>query len=190
MRLLKCLEKCLVTVLVLTIASANFIIKGKVKKRNTIIKVNDQYSNNCNYDTSLFQNNVTLQHIVDSSTYIITGKVSSVQKRKVLHDRTKRVVYKVLIRRVLKGDLSSLSEFLNFETWTSSSSNRGYIYAEAVSWKRGCRNVNTGGWSAIFFTKYSASALELLVEPIPSSLERARRVKSILKGIFELFSAI
>lgn len=172
--------KFLVTFLVLiAITDASFIIKGKVKKRNTIIKATDPY---CNYDTSLFKNNASLQDVVDASTYIITGKISSVQKRKVLHDKSNRVVYKVLIRRVLKGDLSSLSEILNFETRTSSSSNRGHIYAESSGVKRACASAKAAGWSGIFFATYSSSALQLLVDPIPSSLERARRVKAVIKG--------
>lgn len=165
--------------ILLAVTKADFTVNGKVKKRNTIIKIPDQFPSACTSDISTFKNNGTFRRIVDSSKYIFVGKISSVQKRNAPRVKTKRVVLKVFLRRVLKGDIDSLSEILNFETRTSRSSNRGYVNVESVV-RKGCGG--QAGGPALFFVKSFSSPLQLLLAPVPSTLERVRRVKAVLKG--------
>lgn len=162
------------------LVSADFVIKGKVKKRNTIIKINDSFPPSCFYNNSIFKNNDTLKRVVFSSEYIFTGKISSVQKRR--QGGKLRSVFKVFIRRVLKGDIGEFGDLLNFETRTSNSSSRAFLFAEGGYWKKGC--AGPGGWAALLFSKESSSPLKLLVDPIPTNLDHVRRVKAAIKGIF------
>lgn len=175
------LKQIIIIVLVLTfITHAAFNLKGKVKKRNTIIKINDNFPRECFNNNSVFRNNDTLKRIVFQSKYIFTGKISSEQKRK--RGKFKKSVFKVFVRRVLKGDFGALSEILNFETRTFNSSNRAYLLAESRSWRQGCVG-HPQGWAALLFSGGEfTSPLKLLVDPVPSNLDSVRRVKSAIKG--------
>lgn len=176
------LKQTLIVVFVLIfITDADFIVKGKVKKRNTIIKINDNFPPRCFNNNSVFRNNDTLKRIVFASKYIFTGKISSEQKRK--RGKFKRVIFKVFVRRILKGDVGALSDILNFETRTLNSSNRAYLLAES-SWNRRCPGSSAGqGWAALLFSgEEFSSPLKLLIDPVPSNLESIRRVKALIKG--------
>ncbi|KAL4712726.1 hypothetical protein ACJJTC_008023 [Scirpophaga incertulas] len=127
------------------ITDSNFVIKGAVKKRNTIIKINDNFP----------------------------------AKRRRENGRA-RGVFKIYIRRVLKGDIGKFGDLLNFETRTKNSSNRAFLYAEGGPWKRGCSS--SGGWAALLFGKGYSSPLKLVIDPIPSNLEHVRRVKAVIQG--------
>lgn len=161
--------------------TADFIINGKVKKRNTVIKINENFPPPCFYNNSIFKNNDTLQRIVLTSRYIFTGKISNVQKRRRGNEKWKRNVFKVFVRRVLKGDVGALSDILNFETRTSNSSSRAYVLAEGEMVRKGCTAVSKG-WAALLFSEELSSPLKLLIDPVPSSLEYVRRVKAMIKG--------
>lgn len=171
-----------ITILVLVLifmTTADFIVKGNVKKRNTVIKINDNFPRRCLNNNSVFRNNDTLKRIVLESKYIFTGKISSEQKRK--RGKFKRSIFKVFVRRVLKGDFGALSEILNFETRTFNSSNRAYLLAESSAWRRGCVG-HSQGWGALLFSAEFSSPLKLLVDPVPSNIDIVRRVKSAIKG--------
>ncbi|KAG6440429.1 hypothetical protein O3G_MSEX001336 [Manduca sexta] len=169
------------TVLLLICATdADFVINGKVKKRNTIIKINDNIHSKC-YNNTVFRNNETLKRVVLDSKYIFTGKISNAQNRK--RGKIKSNVFKVFVRRVLKGDVDLLSEMLYFETRTLNSSNRAYIFAESRSQKQSCVGASQG-WAALLFSKGEfSSPLKLLVDPIPSNLDIVRRVKAVIKDL-------
>lgn len=178
------LDPIIITLLLLFIifaTTADFIIKGKVKKRNTVIKINENFPPPCFYNNSIFKNNETLQRVVLASRYIFTGKISSVQKRRRGNEKWKRNLFKVFVRRVLKGDVGALSDILNFETRTSNSSSRAYVLAEGEEVHRGC-SAASKGWAALLFSEEFSSPLKLLINPVPSSLEHVRRVKSVIKG--------
>lgn len=165
------------------ITNADFVVKGQVKKRNTVIKINDYSPPRCFKDNSIFRNNDTLKRIVFASKYIFTGKISSEQKRK--RGKFRRSIFKVFVRRILKGDVGALSEILNFETRTFNSSNRAYLLAEGRSLKHSCVS-NSQGWAALLFSAEEfTSPLKLLVDPIPTNLDGVRRVKALIKGKFD-----
>lgn len=175
------LKLILIIVFVLIcITDADFIVKGQVKKRNTVIKINDNFPPRCFNNNSVFRNNDTLKRIVFAAKYIFTGKISTEQKWK--RGKFKRSIYKVFVRRILKGDVEALSEILNFETRTFNSSNRAYLLAEGGLMKRGCVG-NSQGWAALLFSADEfTSPLKLLVDPVPSNLDGVRRVKALIKG--------
>lgn len=165
----------IVLILIFTI-KADFIIKGKAIKRNTVIKINDNFSQRCYHNNTVFGNNDTLKRIVLASQYIFTGKISSENKHR--RGKIKSNLFKVFIRRVLKGSLSDVL----FQTRTFNSTRRGYVFAESRSVIRGCFR-GTQGWAALLFIKGEwSSPLKLLIDPIPTDLEKLRRVKAVVKG--------
>lgn len=166
--------------LLVILTDANFVIKGNVKKRNTVIKINDNFPPPCFYNNSIFRNNGTLRRIVFASKYIFTGKISSVQRRRRDNGKPRSVI-KVFIRRVLKGDIGAFSDILNFETRTKNSSSRAYVFAEGKIWQRRCAGASQG-WAAIMFSADYSSPLKLLTDPVPSSLDVVRKVKAMIKG--------
>lgn len=169
----------IVVLLLIFTTSADFVIKGKVKKRNTVIKINDITPPRCYANNSVFRNNDTLRRIVFTSKYIFTGKIASeVRKR----GKVRRKIFKVFVRRVLKGDVGALSDVLYFETRTLNSSNRAYVLVEGKSWRRGCV-APPQGWAALMFSGGEfSSPLKLLIDPVPTNLETVRRVKTALRG--------
>ncbi|CAF4793499.1 unnamed protein product [Pieris macdunnoughi] len=163
--------------LIILPSQSQFLIKGKVKKRNTVIQFENNISSTCHND-SVLDNVESVKRIVDSSRFIFTGKISQVQTRMYGIERSKRTVFKVLIRRVLKGDLSVLSDLLNFETRTGNST-RSYVFAEGGGTRGLCVS---HGWAAILFGDRAYSPLRLLVDPVPLTLDRVRRVRSAVQG--------
>lgn len=169
----------IIVFLLIFTASADFVLKGKVKKRNTVIKINETTPPSCFANNSVFRNNDTLRRIVFASKYIFTGKISSVVRKR---GKVRRKIYKVFVRRVLKGDVGVLSDVLYFETRTQNSSNRAYVFVEGKSWRRGCMSPPRG-WAALLFSGGEfSSPLKLLVDPVPTNLESVRRVKTALRG--------
>lgn len=175
----------IVVLLLIFTTSADFVIKGKVKKRNTVIKINESSPPRCYVNNSVFRNNDTLRRIVFAAKYIFTGKISSeVNKRRGV----KRKLFKVLVRRVLKGDFSDLSDVFNVETRTFNSSNRAFVTVDGGRWKRNCWSQQ--GSAALLFSKdESSSTLKLLIDPVPMNLDNVRRVKALLRGI-ELYKIL
>ncbi|KPI94914.1 hypothetical protein RR46_11918 [Papilio xuthus] len=168
----------LVLLLISLSTHAEFLIREKVRKRNTAIKINKDPPT-CYYNNSLFKNVDSLRRIVAASKYIFTGKISSVHNKRRAGKYT-RNVFKVFVRRVLKGDKEELSELLNFETRTSNASSRAFIIAEGVRWKK-C--AGSQGWAALLFGGDSfVSQLKLITDPVPSSLERVRQDTGSIKG--------
>ncbi|CAH2050480.1 unnamed protein product, partial [Iphiclides podalirius] len=160
---------------------AEFLIREKVRRRNTVIKVDGDAAPPCYYNNSLFKNVDSLKRIVAQSKYIFTGKISSVHSKRRA-GKSRGNIFKVFVRRVLKGDIEGLSDLLNFETRTSNSSSRAFVFAEGTRWRK-CGQASRG-WAAILFSGNGfASPLKLLVDPVPSALERVRRVKVLIRGV-------
>ncbi|VVC98299.1 unnamed protein product [Leptidea sinapis] len=86
-----------VIISVIISTQCEFILKGKVKKRNTIIKIENGFSPKCSSNVSIFENIDELRRIVFSSKYIFTGKISRVETRKRAVGKSKSV-FKVLIK--------------------------------------------------------------------------------------------
>lgn len=172
----------LITVIILTVfaqtifpVNSEFAIKGKVKKRNTIIRADNNVST-CYYNGSMFKNIDSLRRVVAQSKYIFTGKISKFQS---VENKRGRRTFKVFVRKILKGNVGGLSDVLNFETRTNRSSNRAYILAEGY-WKV-CGS--SRGWAAILFSGGPfVTPLKLLIEPVPITRERVKRVKALIKG--------
>lgn len=164
---------------VLRIIESDFNIKGNVKKRNTVIKVNNNFLPEC-YNSTIFKSVNSLKHIVFASEYIFTGKISSVQSRKRGAEKSRRSIFKVYVRRILKGNRSDLSDLLNLETFSRNSSNRAYLLVESSQWRNHCSIKK--GWPAILFGKKFSFPLTLVINPVPLSVDRVRKVKTAIKG--------
>ncbi|CAH2102456.1 unnamed protein product [Euphydryas editha] len=163
-----------------SLSDAEFNIKGNVKKRNTVIRADNSFLSTC-YNSTIFTNANTLRRIVLASKYIFTGKISSVQSRKRGVEKLKRSILKVFVRRVLKGDISELSDLLNYKTRTTNSSNRVTLLVEGGPWNKLC----AAKGPAILFGESLSAPLKLLVDPVPLSFDRVRKVKKAIKGMFK-----
>lgn len=168
------------SVLLFSLTDAEFNIKGNVKKRNTIFRADNSFLSTC-YNSTIFKNVNTLRRIVLASKYIFTGKISSVQSRKRGAEKLKRSILKVFVRRVLKGDISELSDLLNYKTRTTNSSSRVILLVEGGQWTNMC--VAKG--PAILFGESLSAPLKLLVDPVSLSFDRVRKVKKAIKGMFK-----
>lgn len=158
-----------------------FNIKENFKKRNTIFRANDNFVTEC-YNSTIFKRINSLKHIVFISEYVFTGKISSVQSRRRGAEKSIRNIFKVYVRRVLKGNIGDLSDLLNIETISRNSSKRAYLLVEIESsqWKKYCSS--SKGWPAILFGENFSSPLSLVINPVPLSIDRVRKVKTAIKG--------
>lgn len=158
-------------------AAAEFSMKGNLKKRNTVIRAENNLLSTC-YNSTGFKTVNSLKRVVFASRYIFTGKISSVHSGKRGVEKSKRSIFKVYVRRVLRGDSSALSDLLNART--ANSSGRASLLAEGGQWKNVCSTVK--GRPAILFSERLSSPLKLLIDPVPLSADRVRRVKTLIKG--------
>lgn len=165
------------TCVLIFFTAAEFSMKGNLKKRNAVIRAENNLLSTC-YNSTVFKTVNSLKRVVFASRYIFTGKISSVRSGKRGAERSKRSIFKVYVRRVLKGDSGALSDLLNAET--TNSSNRASLLAEGGQWKTVCSAVK--GRPAILFSERLSSPLKLLIDPVPLSADRVRRVKTLIKG--------
>lgn len=177
------MDKYIFTIFILTLFASLFFpieadiaIKGKVKKRNTVIRVDNNLLSTCYYNRTIFKNTDALTRLIFTSKYIFTGKISTVQSKNIGFKKLKRPVYKVFIRRVLKGDIVGFSNLINYRT----QSNQTYTLAVGGKWQEECSN--TKGWAAILFSKGLKTPLQLIIDPVPSTIERVGRIRAIIKG--------
>lgn len=165
------------------IANSDVKLKGKVRKRNTVIT--NKSVPNCYYNDSLYVNK-NLFSTVSASKYIFTGKISNVRRLKkgLKFHKERYDVFKIYVRRVLSGDMGELSKIINFETRTVNSSNKAYVFAErAIS--RTCLEVPQVGWLALMFSDGRvSSSLNLVTDPLPLNAEYVKKVKAFIKGMF------
>lgn len=159
--------------------SADLYLKENVKKRNTIIKINNDLIPTC-YNTTIFKNVKHLRRIVNASEFIFTGKISNVQRKNNGEENRKGSVFKVYVRRILKDDNGVFSDLLSTNTCKNSSKSVS-LFAEGGPWRKMCSV--SKGWSAILFGE-RLSPIKLLIDPIPLNLDRMRGLKAAIKGNF------
>ncbi|CAH2254757.1 jg15372 [Pararge aegeria aegeria] len=167
------------TCVLICFTAAEFSMKGNVKKRNTVIRADNNLPSTC-YNSTVIKNVDSLKRVVFASKFIFTGKISSVQIRKRGAEKSRRIIFKVYVRRVLKGDISALSDLLNVVTRKNNSSSRASLLVEGGLRNNVCSTVNRK--PAILFSERLSSPLKLLIDPVPLSVDRVRRVKTLIQG--------
>lgn len=130
----------------------------------------------CN--TSVSYNKVLLKHVTLLSKYVFTGKVFGVKSG---YNGTR--IYKVNIRRVLKGDLNDIGVLVKFGTAKSLRFSDATIFVESSSISCPPLRVRTYG---IFLTEKRREGgtlwLSLVIEPLVLTLRSIGIIEAVVKG--------
>lgn len=130
----------------------------------------------CN--TSVTYNKVLLKHVTLLSKYVFTGKVFGV---KTGFNGTR--IYKVNIRRVLKGDLNEIGVLVKFGTAKSLRFSDATVFVESSSISCAPLRVRTYG---IFITEKRRNGgsllLSLVIEPLVLTLRSIQVIEAVVKG--------
>lgn len=137
----------------------------------------------CIFNSTVIDNDVILRRVTLSAHFIFTGKIYSVET--LYNDvlRRNRNVYKVLIRRVIKGEL----EILNAVKFSSSRALRfsGTSVLVESNPSFSCPTLRLRTY-AIFLSKLrhkeNSTRLYLTVDPVPLNLYRLERIEAAVKG--------
>lgn len=148
----------------------------------------------CISNHTFIYENRTLMNAVKVSKLIFSGKILKVHSiKKGMKFSQEGYIFKVYVRRVLKGDVGELSEVINFETRTANSSNRAYVFAERLVASKTCAfssHIRVGRLALLFADGNLTTPLNLVTDPLPLNAEYVRRVKSVLKGKILLIEII
>ncbi|KAJ8735615.1 hypothetical protein PYW07_007235 [Mythimna separata] len=130
----------------------------------------------CN--TTVTYNKVLLKHVTLLSKYVFTGKVFGVKSG---YNGTR--IYKVNIRRVLKGDLNDIGVLVKFGTAKSLLFSDATIFVESSSVSCPPLRVRTYG---IFLTEKRRDGdtlwLSLVIEPLVLTLRSIEIIEAVVKG--------
>ncbi|XP_028156008.1 uncharacterized protein LOC114349730 [Ostrinia furnacalis] len=128
---------------------------------------------NCNS----IPNKVELKRVTMLSKYVFTGKVFSVVSRNSTR------VYKVNIRRVLKGDLNDIEVAVRFGASNSLRFSDATVMVE-ISYSFNCPSLRVRTYAIFLTEKYLESGtlrLSLLVEPVPLTLRSIGIIEAAVK---------
>lgn len=179
----------IVYVIALAIVAAEFRIKGKVRKRYPHRR-HRAILPPCNFNETIIEDEWSLMEAIGKSKYIFTGKVLNVKKSKPTEGaRGKRSnVYRVYMRRVLKGSVSELKSFVKFEAGLDTLSG-ATVVVERPRARESCAPAPRPRLSAIFlsdgvFTDVPRliPRLRLLTDPVPLTLYHLDRVNAAVTG--------
>lgn len=130
----------------------------------------------CN--TSVTYNKVLLKHVTLLSKYVFTGKVFGVKSG---YNGTR--IYKVNIRRVLKGDLNDIGVLVKFGTANSLRFSDATIFVESSSISCRPLRVRTYGIFLTEKTRYGDTLwLSLVIEPLVLTLRSIGIIEAVVKG--------
>lgn len=170
--------------------SAEFRIRGKVRKRNPSRR-NRAILSPCPFNETLFDDEWSLMEAIEKSTYIFTGKVLNVKKfRSDDGSHGKRSnLYKVHLRRILKGEVEDMRDLVK-EVGNSESLSGGTMVVERMRARESCAPAPRSRLSAIFLSdgevvdprRGPKPRLRLLTDPIPLTLYHLDRVNAAVKG--------
>lgn len=197
---------------VVAVASASDRIqfKGKVRKRNSRNQFQDYTSTlpYCPFNTTVIENTETLLKTIQASKYIFTGKVLNL--RNVPHNSRygragDKHIFKIFIRRVLKGNLNELDD-VHFEPTHKKNFNGATVYVLRDKYSNeNCTPSPRVRYSAIFLADSKIrfedddydqdhdirkEGLRLVVDPVPISLYHLDRINAAVKGKFDSFSRL
>lgn len=172
-------------------------IKGKVRKRFSTHRRHRAVLPPCNFNETIIEDEWSLMEAIGKSKYIFTGKVLSVKKIKSVDDGSRSNLYRVYLRRVLKGSLRDLRLFVKMEGSEETLSGSTLI-AELPHARESCAPSPRPRLSAIFLStgEYADAGrgptprLQLLTDPLPLTLYHLDRVNAAVKGkeIFTILS--
>ncbi|XP_063822042.1 agrin-like isoform X2 [Ostrinia nubilalis] len=180
-------------VIVYVIALAIFVageirIKGKVRKRFTPHRRHRAAQPPCSFNETIIEDEWSLMEAIGKSKYIFTGKVLNVKKVK-LEDGSRSNMYRVYLRRVLKGKLGDMRMFVKVEGSEETLSGSTLV-VERPRAKETCAPGPRPRLSAIFLSsgEYTAGRgptprLKLLTDPVPLTLYHLDRINAAVKDL-------
>lgn len=162
-------------------------IRGKVKKRYTVHRRHRAIQPPCNFNETIIEDEWSLMEAIGKSKYIFTGKVLNAKKFRSEEVGARRSnLYRVYMRRVLKGDLRM---FVKSEGTleTLSGSN---LMVERQDAPESCAPAPRPRLSAIFLSdgvyadagRGPTPRLRLLTDPVPLTLYHLDRINAAVKG--------
>ncbi|KAG7310625.1 hypothetical protein JYU34_003421 [Plutella xylostella] len=144
----------------------------------------------CRFNETLIDDEWALMEAIQRSKYIFTGKVLNVKKFRPDDDSGKRSnLYKVLLRRVLKGEPSELRRLVKDG---GPGGGGGALAAERRRARESCAPAPRARLSAVFLSGGVLEApsprrgptprLLLLTDPVPLTLYHLDRINAAVKG--------
>lgn len=187
----------LLMVIVYVIALAIFVggeirIRGKVKKRYTPHRGHRAILPPCNFNETIIDDEWSLIEAIGKSKYIFTGKVLHVKKLRPPDDpRGKRSnLYRVYMRRVLKGDVSEIKTFVKMEDNLDDTLSGSTLMVERPRARESCAPSPRPRLSAIFLSdgvytdagRGPSPRLRIITDPVPLTLYHLDRINAAVKG--------
>lgn len=181
-------------IVVAIVVGGEIRIRGKVRKRNNAHRRHRAILPPCNFNESLIEDEWSLMEAIGKSKFIFTGKVLTVKKFRSTHEvRAKRSnLYRVYMRRILKGDESELSAFVKQEEPAAESLSGSTLMVERPRARESCSPSPRPRLSAIFLSdgvfldneRGPIPRLRLLTDPVPLTLYHLDRINAAVKGKF------
>ncbi|CAG9117456.1 unnamed protein product [Plutella xylostella] len=145
----------------------------------------------CRFNETLIDDEWALMEAIQRSKYIFTGKVLNVKKFRPDDGSGKRSnLYKVLLRRVLKGEPSELRRLVKEGGLGAPAG--GALAAERARARESCSPSPRARLSAVFLSggvleapsphRGPAPRLLLLTDPVPLTLYHLDRINAAVKG--------
>ncbi|KAL4712697.1 hypothetical protein ACJJTC_007994 [Scirpophaga incertulas] len=164
-------------------------IKGKVRKRFSAYRRHRAVQPPCNFNETLIADEWSLMEAIKNAKFIFTGKVLNVRRIKSDRAESRSNLYRVYLRRVLKGSLSDLRMFIKVEGSEETLSG-STLAVERPQAPKNCAPGPRPRLSAIFLSggqylnpgRGPVSRLQLLTDPVPLSLYHLDRINSAVKG--------
>lgn len=168
-------------------------IRGKVRKRFTGHRRHRAVLPPCTFNETIIDDEWALMDAIRNSKYIFTGKVLNVKKMKSFDDikGKKSNLYRVHMRRVLKGEVSELRTFVRVDESTEDTLSGSTLMVERPRAKESCTPAPRPRLSAIFLSDEGLYAdiergpiprLRILTDPVPLTLYHLDRVNAAVKG--------
>lgn len=187
-------------VIVYVIAAAIIVggeirIRGKVRKRYTTHRRHRDILPPCNFNETIIDDEWSLMEAIGKSKFIFTAKVLNVKKFKSLEESRRRSnLYRVYLRRVLKGDVSDLRAFVKLEGSAETLSGSTLI-TERPRARESCAPAPRPRLSAIFLSdsvftdplRGPTPRLRLVTDPVPLTLYHLDRINAAVKGKINVF---
>lgn len=174
------------------VVGGEFRIRGKVRKRFTAHRRHRDILPPCSFNETIISDEWSLMEAIGKSKYIFTGKVLNVKKfRSVGETRGKRSnLYRIYVRRVLKGDESEMRMFVKSEGSSEESLSGATLITERPRARESCAPAPRPRLSAIFLSDGAAPEssrgptprLRLLTDPVPLTLYHLDRINAAVKG--------
>ncbi|CAG9796553.1 unnamed protein product [Diatraea saccharalis] len=161
-------------------------IKGKVRKRFNSHRRHRAALPPCSFNESIIEDEWSLMEAIGKSKYIFTAKVLNVKKFKLYDDGIKSNLYRVNLRRVLKGSLSDL----RVKEGTGESQSGWTLAVEKIRVLDSCAPGPRPRLSAIFLCsgvradsqRGPSPRLQLLTDPVPLTLYHLDRINAAVKA--------